>query len=118
MIVDAADRGAGNQTRGQPGATAKPLFNPPHLSLVALVIVAQEVQKAVEGQDSEFDRESGAPAARRLAAGDADGDGDVAQISRVVAIRPASSQGGTVAVVRPETTRRRSALVDRRDSRD
>ena len=44
----------GNQPGRQPRAPAQPVFQRPHVALVPLVIVAQKVQKAMQGQNSQF----------------------------------------------------------------
>src|SRR3990170_8001549 len=56
------------------------ILDPPHLAVVGLVIVAQEMEKAVEGEDLELPWE-GRPEAARLALGRLHRDDDVPEVA-------------------------------------
>ena len=64
------------QTRREPGAPLKLRFEPAHLPSVGLVIVSQEVEEPVEGQNAPF-CDLGMPKMPGLAGGNPPGDGDV-----------------------------------------
>jgi len=56
----------------------QPLLDPAHAAVVARVIVAEQVQQAVQRENLQFG-ELRVPCVARLTAGDAAGDDDVAQ---------------------------------------
>ena len=77
----AVARRTGNQSGRQPRAPPQPLLERPHGAFVPLVIVAQKVQKAMQGQNPQF-RGQIVPLGPGLASGDTQGDRQVAEVSR------------------------------------
>ena len=67
----------GNQSGWQPRAPPQPIFQRPHCALVPLVIVAQKVQKAMQGQNPQFGGHI-VPLSPGLAGSHPHGDGEVA----------------------------------------
>jgi len=67
-----------DQALPQAALAPEPPLDSPHLSAIALVVVPQQVQQPVQGQDPEFG-ELGMPRLAGLAAGDAAGDHDIAE---------------------------------------
>ena len=65
----------------QAAAASQPRLDARHLARVALVIVAEQVQQAVQREHREFGGER-VPRLARLTRGDAAGDHDVAEVAR------------------------------------
>ena len=76
-----------DQPGRQPAANAQPGLDAGHPPGVALVIIAKEVQQAVESQDTHFSTQRMARL-RRLRTGHADPDDDVAQPALLIGPAP------------------------------
>ena len=70
-------RHTGDQSGRQPRAPPQPLFEPPHGASVPLVIVAQKVQQAMEGQNPQLGGQI-VPLGPCLAGCHAKGNGEIA----------------------------------------
>lgn len=77
--VPPATRHTGDQSGRQPRAPPQPLFERPHGASVPLVIVAQKVQKAMQGQNPQFCAQI-VPFCPGLTARHAQGNGEITKV--------------------------------------
>jgi hypothetical protein len=72
-----------DQALAQTAPQAESPLEPSHLAIVTLVIIAKEVQEAVEGEDPEFGGQA-VPGGGRLALRNAKRNHDIAEIPRLI----------------------------------
>jgi hypothetical protein len=72
-----------DQAFHEPAAASEASFGASHAAVIALVIIAEQVQQAMERQDAQFGRERMTGVAG-LASGDSGGNHDVTEVSALV----------------------------------
>jgi hypothetical protein len=72
-----------DQAFHEPAAPSEASFGASHAAVIAFVIIAEQVQQAMERQDTQFGRERMTGVAG-LASGDSGGNHDVTEVSALV----------------------------------